>query len=287
MDHPVALVAEAVVAEGELVVDPGLEVLDHGPEVRLALAEAPEVEDGVDALAGHDVVEGQEPLRQIEKHRQDLVGAARDDAEAELVVDRRRRRVGLGQELGVERVLVLPPADELGDGEARREHPADDPVDLLLDQVEHVLVGHRDGEEKLASIEVMDDVHRLEDGAGAELPVPFARGEHEHLLDGGAGDGAGDRELEVPAQVGDRLVLDALEAGTIRGLVRVEFLRLEEGAGLRDVFQVEPVPVDDRVAAEDEPDRLELHQGELVEPLEPTDGRVLGHERERINLRDA
>ena len=56
-------------------------------------------------------------------------------------------------------------------GKPAARHAADHAVDLLLDQVEHVLIGHRDREEQLAAVEVVDDVHRLEDDAGAELPV--------------------------------------------------------------------------------------------------------------------
>ncbi len=248
----------------------------------LGLAVAPEVEDRVDALARDDVVEREEPLGQVEQDGEDVVRAPRDDAEAQLVVDGRGGGLGLGQELGVERVLVLPPADELGDGEARREHAADDAVDLLLDQVEHVLVGHRDGVEELAPVEVMDDVHRLEDGARAELPVTAAGREQEQLLHGGALDGLGDGELEVATQVGDRLVLDALQPRPIGGLVGTELLRDEEAAGGGGVLEVEAVPVDDRVAAEDEAERLELHQRELVVGLEPSDDGIV-HEAQRIN----
>ena len=78
----------------------------------------------------------------------------------------------------IERVLVLPAADELDDGKAARQHAADDAVDLLLDDVEDLLVRQRQHEEELAPVEVVDDVHALQDRAGAHLPVAAARREH-------------------------------------------------------------------------------------------------------------
>ena len=71
--------------------------------------------------------------------------------------------------------LFLRPPDELDDGEAAREHAADDAVDLLLDDVEDLLVGHREQEQELAPVEVMDDVHALQDRAGAHGAVAACR----------------------------------------------------------------------------------------------------------------
>src|SRR5262249_20387322 len=82
----------------------------------------------------------------------------------------------------------------------------------------------------------------------------------------------------------DRLILDTLEARAISGLVRVELLCLEDAPCGKLILEVEAVPVDDRVAPENEPYRLDLPQRELVDALEPTDGRVLQHGLERINV---
>ena len=72
-----------------------------------------------------------------------------------------------------------------------REHAADDAVDLLLDEVEDLLVGQREHEEELAPLQVMDDVHALQDRARAHLPVPRARREANELLDGARSTGFG------------------------------------------------------------------------------------------------
>ena len=104
-------------------------------------------------------------------------------------------------------------------GKAGREHAADDAVDLLLDDVEDLLVGHRQHEEQLAPVEVVDDVHALEDRAGAHGAVAAPGGQDDELGDRRALDRARDRVLELPAQVGDGLRLDVLHPLAVRGVV--------------------------------------------------------------------
>ena len=157
---------------------------------------------------------------------------ARDDAEAQLVVDRGRDGVLLREELRVERVLVLSPADELRDGKARREHAADDAVDLLLDQVEDLLVGQGEHEEQLAPVQVMDDVHRLEDVQAQTCRCPWSTRRMQQLLERGLLDRLRDRELEVTPQVADGLALECSMPRAIGRHRRAELLRGDELAGL-------------------------------------------------------
>jgi hypothetical protein len=134
-------------------------------------------------------------------------------------------RLLFGEELRVERVLVFAAADELGDGEALGEHAAYHPVDLLFDEVEELLVRHRQEEEQLAPLEVMDDVHALQDRAGAHLPVTLAPREVKELLHGGLFDRLRDRVLEVATQVAYRLGLQRTDAGAVGGDLGPELLR--------------------------------------------------------------
>ena len=79
-------------------------------------------------------------------------------------------------------------------GKPLGEHAADDAVDLLFDQVEHLLVGDGQHEQQLARVEVVDDVHHLEDRAGAQLAMTARRGELEQLGQVGLAHRLGDRE---------------------------------------------------------------------------------------------
>jgi len=95
--------------------------------------------------------------------------------------------------------LVLSATDELDDREASREHAPDHAVDLLLHQVKHVLIAHREAEQELAPIEVMDDVHRLQDRARAGLPMALSGGHQQQVLHARRLDGLRNREIELPA----------------------------------------------------------------------------------------
>jgi hypothetical protein len=116
---------------------------------------------------------------------------------------------------------------------------------------------------------VMDDVHRLEDRARADLAVSLAGGEQQELDDARPLDGAGDGEVEIAAEVLDRFVLDALEAGLIDRIFGPELLRVEKTSCFGFVAKVETVPVDDGVAAQDQADGLEIREAELFDALEP------------------
>ena len=100
--------------------------------------------------------------------------------------------------------------------------------------------------------------------------VAAARRQYEQLLNGRALDRARDGVLELASQVGDRLGLDVLHARAVGGFVRVGAPGRRGTRGLLALAsKFEPAPVDDRVAAQDEADGLEVGERELVEALQP------------------
>ena len=100
---------------------------------------------------------------------------------------------------------------------------------------------------------------------------PRPADEHEELGDRRPLDRARDRVLELPSQVGDGLGLHVLHARAVGGVVEAQLLGSQELADLVVACEVEPSPVDDRVAAENEPYRLEVGERELVERLQALD----------------
>ena len=266
MNDAVGRRAEAIVAGGQVVVDLPLEGVRHLGEVRVLLAEAAEVEDGVGALPRDDVVEGEQTLRQVVEHRQQVLAGPGHDAKTQLVVERRRGRLGLREQLGVGRVEVLASPDELRDREALAEHGADHAVDLLFDEVKQVAIADRQAEQELAPCHVVDDVHRLQDGAGAELAVSLARGQQQEVLERRPFDGLRDREGEHAPQVADGLDLDVVEVSAVA--LGVELVILDEARRGLVGREVQPMPVDHRVAAQNHPQGLDVVELELTDGLE-------------------
>ncbi len=134
----------------------------------------------------------------------------------------------------------------------------------------------------------MDDVHHLQDHAGADLLVPLARGHEHEVFDRELGDRAGDGVLEIAAQIGDRFVLDRVEARAVCRTVDVELLHAEELLGVVAREVVQALPVDDRVAAEDVPDRFEVAERELIDGAKARRGRRGRRpDREQVVLRRA
>ena len=94
------------------------------------------------------------------------------------------------------------------------------------------------------------------------------------------GDLFGNRELEIPSQIGDRRVLDRFAT---RAVGRSTWIELVGDQKLRDlclVTEIEPVPVDDRAPPQHQPDRLEIGEAQLIEGAEIVvfEGRVHGSE---------
>ena len=138
------------------------------------------------------------------------------------------------------------------------------------------MVGEREHEEELAPLEVMNDVHALQDRACAHLAVTAARGDHHQLDDRGVLDRLGDWKLEVASEEADGFALHGLELLLIRGLVGMKFLSEEALADLVLALEVQAMPIDDRIAAQDEAHRLEIREGELLDALEALGGGAVG-----------
>ena len=73
-----------------------------------------------------------------------------------------------------------------------------------------LLVGKGQGEQELAAVQVVDDVHRLEHAARANLPVAFGGCDEKELFGGRLLDGLGDRKFEVAPQVADGLAFQVI-----------------------------------------------------------------------------
>src|SRR6185503_11372400 len=131
---------------------------------------------------------------------------------------------------------------ELGDGKSRGKHASDDAVDLFLDEVEHLLVGEGQSEEQLPPVQVMDDMHRLEHAARADLAMTLGGRDEQKLFGGGLLDGLGDGKLEMSPEVADGLALEVLHPLAVFGVVGVELLRDDELACLFGRGEVQAVP---------------------------------------------
>lgn len=101
--------------------------------------------------------------------------------------------------------------------------------------------------------------------------MAFAGRHDEELLDRRLLDGLGDRVLEVLAEVTDGLALDLLGAFAIQRLVGVDLLNAQELAHLRLVFELEAMPIDDGVPAQDETQASHVHERQLVEGFDAID----------------
>jgi hypothetical protein len=236
------------------------------------------MEHGVRALLGHDIVEGEHLLRQIEQDRQQIFPLSCHDPEAQLVVQRDGGRLGFREQLGVGRIQVLASTDELGDREAFAQHGADDPVHFLLDQVKEVPIAHRQAEQQLAPVRVIDDLHRLEHRARCLLAVPGAGRHHHQLLRARVLYRLREGERKIAPQVGDRLLLESGDVDGVMRVIGVEFVIADELRRLLLVRHVETVPVDDGVTAQDQAhgvDVLQTELGQIPKPAEPV-GRALG-----------
>ena len=78
-------------------------------------------------------------------------------------------------------------------------------------------------------------------------------------------DGAGDGVVELAAQIRDGLGLHVLHPRAVRSVRGVQLVRDEVVADLFVLAEVEPAPVDDRVAPQDEANGLQIPQGKLVD----------------------
>jgi hypothetical protein len=82
-----------------------------------------------------------------------------------------------------------------------------------------------------------------------------------------------DGVLEMPAQVADCLGLDLIHPRDVGFVVGAKLLSNEEVSDLLWVLKVQTVPVDDRVASQDETNGFEVGECKLVERFESI-GRI-------------
>ena len=159
-------------------------------------------------------------------------------------------------------------------------HPLRLRHDPPMDPVGEVRLPDGGAEEELARLEVVDDVHHLQDDAG-DPPVAVglgrARREQEqlaHVLR--LRDGYRDPVPELGAEVLDRLREDRADPALVARVLEVELVQPEEARHLLLRGELEPAPVDDGPAAQQEPERLELPHPHLLERAEGgRAGRVL------------
>src|SRR5579863_8882686 len=197
-------------------------------------------------------------LGQILEDWEDIVPTARDHPKPQLVEYLRGYGLLFREQFRTQRVLVLPAADELDDGGARREHPPNDSVNLLLDDVKDVLVRHRQDEQELAPVHVMNDVHALENRAGAHGSMAPTGREHEKIRHGGPLHRPGNRIIELAAQVRDGLALDVVHARAVPRVLWPQLLGYEKLEGFIFGVERQPPKIDDGVAAQHESNRLEV-----------------------------
>ena len=90
----------------------------------------------------------------------------------------------------------------------------------------------------------------------------------EQLLDGRLFKGAGDRKIELPTQIFDGCTLDPLDMPAVGLRVGIEGVRPQKAMSIIRLRDVQTVPVDDRSAAQNEPNAVEIGEREVAESLE-------------------
>jgi len=134
--------------------------------------------------------------------------------------------------------------------------------------VEKIPVADGQAKEQITARHVIDDLHRLQDGAGAQLAVPGARREENELLDTGGLYWLWDRELEVTPEVTHGVLLHVFDEGAIPRDFEVQLVVFEEPAGRFWALEVQAMPINDGAAAQNEAQRLYVMQREILDTLQ-------------------
>jgi hypothetical protein len=130
-------------------------------------------------------------------------------------------------------------------------------------------------EQRLPPGQVIDDVHHLQHDARGALVRAGARRDQEQVAGRDVvGDLVGQRQLVDPGQVVDGVGADRLEPIELGVVGGVELTQPQEPVDRGVVGEAQLVPVDDRVAAQQEPHGLEVRH------LEVGQGRGPRHARE-------
>jgi hypothetical protein len=189
-------------------------------------------------------------------------------AEAELVEDGRRDRVLLCEQLRDDAVARLAAPVERHDGKALLAQLVCGSNDAPLREIEQIGFRQRRLEPQLRRLEVIDDVHQLEDDAGLDLAATEASrlaGHHEQIADVlRVLEVVGEVEPEVLLEVVHRLGVHEVDPAEVLWVVEVDQVELEEPIDVGATRESHAVPVDDGVALQDEAHDLEIAH---VEPL--------------------
>ena len=195
------------------------------------------------------------------------------------IVDLRRQRLLLGEQLGDHAVAGLHAPRRGGDGHALATELVDGVVHPVRDELAELVLGDARPVQEPARFDVVDDVHHLQHQAG-HLPQPRlalpARVEEEVLHLGWMRHRVADVIAEGGTQIVDGLVEDALEPRAVEGIVGLEQAEPQVAVHLVLGLEVEPPPVDHRPAAQDQPHPLQVSERPL---LGQRNGRVRDHGR--------
>jgi len=182
---------------------------------------------------------------------------------ADLVVDLRRQRLLLRQQLGDQAVARLHAARRGDHRKPFAPELSDAVIDALGDELAKLVLAHAGAVQEAPRLHVVDHVHHLEHQAGdlAQLRIADSRGEQEQVLYlRRLRDLLRHRVTEGGAQVVDRFVEDALQASPIERVIGLEETEAQVVIDLLFRLEVEAAPVDHRAAAQDEPHPLEVSE---------------------------
>src|SRR6267378_7052364 len=268
IEHLVGVAGEFVVLRLLLVVEqPDLELRGHVTQRGPVPQQLAEADQRVLRLTGHHEVEGHQQIAETDQDREHVIAVVRDYAVADAIVDLRRQRLLLRQELGDQAVPRLHAARRRHHRKSLAAELLHAVVDALGDQLAEFVFAHPGTVQEPDRLDVVDDVHHLENETGdpPELRVAHSRRKQEQILHPRRlRDLFGDHVPEGGAQVVDGLVEDALEPVAIEGIVGLEQAEPEVLIDFLAGLEVEPPPVDHRPAAKDQAHALQIAERPAV-----------------------
>ncbi len=225
------------------------------------------VDQGVHGLARDHIVEGDEPAQHGAQGRDDVVSALDDQAKAQPIEDSSRAGRPLDEHLGQQRLAGLARPLKLDHGRAHGAQLIEDLEHALLHTLEEIEVRDRKQRPQLPGVEVIEDVHHLEQGAGvALLPAgpELARGHQRQLHKRSrVRDDLVDVKLEHTLEVVGRVGAQGLDARPVVRVVPIEGVEGEQTARVGLGLVVEPIPVDHRLATEQQTQLVGVLEGDL------------------------
>ena len=133
-------------------------------------------------------------------------------------------------------------------------------------ELEVLRLAHGQPELQVRRLHVVDDVHELEDHARQDLgppePTPLAGPQEDLAHVVGVAQLGREPQPQVLLEVAHGLVEHVAEALAVLGVADVDAVRAQEAIDVVELFEREALPVDDRVAGEEDPDRLDVLQAD-------------------------